>query len=304
MGSSDCFCALCSGPLGIYHINVGSKRAKDLDRRRKRLAGEETLEEEDEDVEMNDARSGDGAEGNEVGSNDGEEVDDAPFDTDEENIATIEEELGSDEDGDEEEQEWEDEESDHGSNSVHNSSAGEDGVASDQHNNSGSENGGAMDDEDDDFSDGWSQASDLSLPDAYEMHHGCRDEKDNMYKYYEENSYDPTIVKREDVRWIDRCRALGLNRELKGKKRAFISGRGRYSDLFTFDVNKSSSDPRDPNSSEHPAYHSWEPEEQTAAFPFHEECYKLLTRCMGYASRKEVDKDALYEASGLYPSCV
>jgi len=29
-------------------------------------------------------------------------------------------------------------------------------------------------------------------------------------------------------------------------------------------------------------------------FPFHEECFQLLTKCLGYENRKEVDKDVLY----------
>ena len=63
MGSFDCYCALCSGPLGKTWVKFGSKEAKWLARRarrldlaKRRLAGEDVNEsdEEDEDEESED----------------------------------------------------------------------------------------------------------------------------------------------------------------------------------------------------------------------------------------------------------
>jgi hypothetical protein len=304
--------------LGIYHVKFGSKKARYLARRRKRvelkrreLAGEEVIHEdsdddkkeggdkdEDVDVEMNDAESEPGAAANvpedgTVSDNDEEEGDgDARWGPveDGDNDGNNDSNNDGSNDGSNEDQEWEDESSNHGSNSEHNSSTGDGDGTSDQNDGSGSED----DDIDDNFSDKWSQATELSVPAGFEMSHNCK-ETDDMYKFYEEHSYDPEKLKRKDVQWIDRCRVLGLNGELKGKKRAFISGRGRYSDYFDFNVKKFGDDPRDPIIGEHPVYHCYEPAEMIMTFPFHEECYKLLTRCMGYKSRKRVNKDVLYD---------
>jgi hypothetical protein len=54
-----------------------------------------------------------------------------------------------------------------------------------------------------------------------------------MFSFYEEHSYDPDKLSRGDVQWLDRCRALALNGELQGRKKAFLSGRGRYDDYVS-----------------------------------------------------------------------
>jgi hypothetical protein len=296
--SLDCYCALCSGPLGIVHVKFGSKKKKDLAKRNKRvenkkrrLAGEKVVHEdskewkeaeregetghgdEDGDVEMSDAnqrsveRSGEDGDGGDIeggGSENGSNNDNA------------------------EEQEWENEESEHDSNESNGSRVEDD---------DGSEHDSSPSDFDDSASDNWSTASellDLSTLSKIRMYHDDHDDTDSMYSWYEKNSYDPETLKRQDAQWTDRCRVLGLNKNLDGAKRAFISGRGRYEDLFDFKIKKSGSDPRDPVLSSHPVYHCYEPDAEIATFPFHEECFKLLTRCLGHQHRKEVDKDVLY----------
>ena len=261
MGSFDCFCALCSGPLGIYSIRFGSKKEKALARRRKRvenkrrrLLGEEVLHEdskewkdeekredgvkigEDGDEHMSDAPSDNGAEvgdGGNEGSHDGEEVDDHEMDGDaprDENVVSIpvvgmdegegEDENENEEDEDENEadgEEWQDEDSNQVSDNDSSASANDSGI----------------DDFDDNASDNWSQASDLSLASYFDISRGSNDKTDSMYSYHENHSYDPIKLKREDVQWTDRCRVLAINGELDGEKRAFISGRGRYNDLVS-----------------------------------------------------------------------
>lgn len=63
MGSFDCYCALCSGPLGKRWVVFGSKQTKWLTRRRRRvdvkkrrLAGEK-VDESDEDEDMEDGHA-------------------------------------------------------------------------------------------------------------------------------------------------------------------------------------------------------------------------------------------------------
>ncbi|KAF2027720.1 hypothetical protein EK21DRAFT_71224 [Setomelanomma holmii] len=138
-------------------------------------------------------------------------------------------------------------------------------------------------DEDADSSDGdddrWSQASVLSLQDDFDHMQDNKDETSSMFSYHEQHSYDPEKLKKEDFEWADRARVLGINPEWEEeKKKAFIN----------------------PGACEQPVYHAYEPnepgqEQRIATFPFHEECYKLLARRLGYDHRKYIDKDVLYE---------
>jgi hypothetical protein len=59
-------------------------------------------------------------------------------------------------------------------------------------------------------------------------------------------------------------------------------------------VGRVGKDPRDTRSSTHPVYHAYKPDEEIPAFPIHEACFKLLTRCLATDDRKNVDKDVLY----------
>jgi hypothetical protein len=85
----------------------------------------------------------------------------------------------------------------------------------------------------DDFSDNASQASEIGLEYDFDLADGAKDDTDSMFNFHEKNSYDPTKFSQEDVQWTDRSRALAINREWKGEKKAFLSGRGRYNDYVS-----------------------------------------------------------------------
>lgn len=53
-------------------------------------------------------------------------------------------------------------------------------------------------------------------------------------------------------------------------------------------------DPKDTGASEHSCYFAYNPGE-TAAFPFHEACYALFSRSLGFRHTKQVDNDMLYD---------
>lgn len=307
----DRYCALCCGPLGIYFIHCGSSEDKALRRRRKRveqkrrrLAGEDVVHEDsqeyktEERLEFPKAEEGPMVDGSvtnalsrESSFEEGEEMQDVEEDDKEMEDAGDDDEDGDDDgmsqDSDEElasgydvsdnevaeleaeEQEWQERSSSHHDDSD-------------------------ICDDDDDASDHWSQASELSIPSELDLARQCRDETDSLYNYHEEHTYDPEKISREDLQWIDRCRVLGINPELDDERKAFISGRGRFDGHFDFEIGSAGSDPRDPKIDNHPLYHCCEPETDTATFPFHEECFKLLVKCLGYENRKEVDKDVLY----------
>jgi hypothetical protein len=225
--STDCYCALCCGPLDHWRIDRGSKRPEHLDERRRnvenkrrRLAGEDVLHvDTDEGKEMRknfEVEKGGAEAGKEAGdgAEEDEEVDDdSPWDSDEESDA------GADSDN--------------------------------------------------------------------------NDESHILFDHHERNSYDPIRLRRKNVKWINRCRVLGINGKLHDERQAFISGQGRLSNNFYFCVHGKSNDPLDPKKDEHPVYHNDDLDE-TATFPIHEECFRLLGRSLGYRSSKDVDKDVLY----------
>lgn len=237
MGSFACYCALCCGPLGIYDIKLGSSKARALARRKKRvenkarrLKGEDVVHEdsrewkdmeieedkaakEEEDAEMKDADANEAVETEqEQGGEDGADTHDGPWDSDEEEIDPVE--LGDGETDDDDDQE----EGDLGDNDDE---------------ESGGDSGDECSDEEDDadFSDKFSQTSELSLHSTFDMAANCKDETDSMNSYYEKHAYDPTKLSLKDVRWVDRARVLAINREWEGKKKVYLSGRGRYNDL-------------------------------------------------------------------------
>ncbi|KAF2124355.1 hypothetical protein P153DRAFT_390389 [Dothidotthia symphoricarpi CBS 119687] len=139
----------------------------------------------------------------------------------------------------------------------------------------------------------WSQASDLDKHGWTGLIHNDPHDTDSMREWEEEQSYDPTKVKIESLQWIDRCRCLGFNPEAQGITKAFISGRGRYTDLGEFAVERPGSDPNDTKDTQHYCYHSWDSGEEVA-FPFHEACYDILARSLGYTHSRDIDKDLMY----------
>ncbi|KAH7406456.1 hypothetical protein DE146DRAFT_753024 [Phaeosphaeria sp. MPI-PUGE-AT-0046c] len=308
MGSFDCYCALCCGPLGLYNIKLGSSKPRALARRKKRvenqakrLKGENVVHEdskewkdveeaedriarEDEDAEMKDADADDGTEtnnepGNEAGSHD------EPWDSDEEEVDAVDLD-GIDSDDDQQDGDSEHENDNNSNASTHNPSDNYDG-----------ESGKDSEEEEVEFADDFSQASELNVPRSYDMAANCKNETDSMHSFYEKHAYDPTKIGREDVQWTDRARVLAINPEWEGEKKAYLSGRGRYSDLigkFDFDVIGNGQDPRDTHADKHPVYQLYEPEEETVTYPMHEACYELLTKCIATHKTPRIDKDVLH----------
>jgi hypothetical protein len=241
MGSFDCYCALCSGPLGIGCISFGSNKEKALARRwkrvenkRRRLKGEKVLNEdskewkdaekaEDETDKAEKAANGDGDRDQEMQDVDvvegsGEDEGDWEEDGSSENAIESEEEN------------WEEGES--SGNGTENEEEDEDDDDNSNDRNA-SESSNALNEDDDVHSDVASQTSELSVPHDFDMAANSRDETSSMYNYYEGVSYDPVKLSKADVQWVDRCRVLAINKELTSKKKAFLSGRGRYNDYVS-----------------------------------------------------------------------
>jgi hypothetical protein len=254
MGSFDCYCALCSGPLGIYFIKLGSTRAAALEIRRKRVENKrrrllgEKVEHEDskewqdrEKEEFATAMAEENA-GAERGEGDGDgdsQMKGVEEEEEDDGGEWVEEEEGDEikegESGDEDDESWDDDETSIATNEV-----AELAVESEEWDNRSSDHSDADNESENNNSDSgdldadfMSQASELSLPDSFDFHRDARDETSDMFSFYEKHSYDPTKIKREDFQWTDRCRVLGINADLEGEKKAFISGRGRYDDLVS-----------------------------------------------------------------------
>jgi hypothetical protein len=307
--ASDCYCALCCGPLSIYSIKRGSSKQRALARRkkrvenqRKRLNGENVIDEDSQEWE--DAEKEEDKHAKSSKTNDDTVMEDANAGTKEIDEAS---EHGIEIDGEDEmEEEWEEE--DDSDAESHSDSASSNGSEQDESN--------GVDPEDYDArSEHLSQASEIDSNPDYNLNADTRDETSSMFSYYEKHSYDPTKVSRSDVVWVDRNRVLAINKELPGPKKVFLSGRGRCGDYvslllrcllyrivvvliqqqFEYSIVKAGKDPRDTGSSSHSVYYVYEPEQETIAFPIHEACFKLFTRYVATKDRKKVDKDVLYE---------
>jgi hypothetical protein len=137
-------------------------------------------------------------------------------------------------------------------------------------------------------SDDWDQAPDLLIYENWEPHKE-KDETGSMFSYEEKHSYDPAVLQIKDIKWLDRCRAIAMNASV-GK--AYISGRGRYNDYGSFDIKQPGRDQNDTGEGclNCTAY----TEGEHVSFPFHEACFEILARSLGYARGREVDRDAMY----------
>lgn len=280
MGGFDCYCALCAGPLNIHSIRFGQSKPRALEKRRKRvevqkrrLAGEDVHEDrvEHEDKEIADVEN--------------EEIESINEQTDKTN-----------DDSDDEDEDYE-------ILSESSSYLSADSITSSFDNDSDLHLSSIQDvpipppepevESGTDNDDGWSEISDTSALGDFDPHPD-RDETDSMYSYSEKHSFDPSILKLSDVAWITRSRALAFNARAPGVTKAFITGRGgQYSDFGTFDVKKPGRDPNDTGDVTHYCFHSYDPDE-VPAFPFHEACYAILVKSLGYENPMMVNKDALY----------
>jgi hypothetical protein len=133
--------------------------------------------------------------------------------------------------------------------------------------------------------DNWSQASELDFDQVW----GAAKYADVEFDE-EDGGFDPRLVGLEDFRWVNRVRALALNPEGK----AYISGRGRYYDYGALDVLGTGRDPNDPGetSLELTTYNE---DESSQAFPFHEACFDILAKSIGLEKGKDVDKDVMWK---------
>ncbi|KAI4639723.1 hypothetical protein J4E93_009077 [Alternaria ventricosa] len=129
---------------------------------------------------------------------------------------------------------------------------------------------------------GWSQDSELDISDEWGLDNYASTENT------EEDSFDPRLVGLDDVMWINRVRALALNPERK----AYISGRGRYSDYGSLDIEGPGRDPNDPGeySLNITSYASGDEQQ---AFPFHEACFDILAKSIGLEKGRDIDKDVM-----------
>jgi hypothetical protein len=119
------------------------------------------------------------------------------------------------------------------------------------------------------------------------------DADSDIFDWKEQNRYDPDMFDPGDVAWMDFCRVLGFNSSASGVTKAFISGHGyqQYSGYFT--VKSPGGDPNDPGGDECLMYHDYN-EECLPGYPFHETCYDLLAKRLGYTDKQQIDKDVLY----------
>jgi hypothetical protein len=249
MGSFDCYCALCSGPLSIGCISFGSRKEKALrkrrrgvemekrgiERMRRKRAGEKVEEEDDGDDEDEDEDEEEGEEklGDEKIGKADDEMAEEVVRADEVMEDTWEDENGDEGDGGEEGSWHSDESSGHSVNSDENGSAGDaEGDEQVEEVPVASDNGTNDNDDDEEQPDNLSQASSLDETRSFDMYQA--DETNSLHSHEEKHSYDPVKLSREDVLWIDRSRALAINKEWKGNKKVFLSGRGRYEDLVSF----------------------------------------------------------------------
>lgn len=287
MGSFDCYCALCAGPLGAVYLRFGDTTAKALKLRNKRVELKKvSLAHKEADVDLDDVVVSDDEEMADVdmktggGSQEGGQEHNIP---------------GNDEADDDDDDNYE---------SVSDSGSWTSGDESESAD--GSDSGlGQFNVRDvaippqPEREDTFSQTSDLSvIGEELREYHG-ESEANGMYDFVEQASYDPTVLEDYDVKWVDRCRVLAFNVFAPGVRKAFISGRGRYDDYGNFSVKKPGKHPNDSGMSEHICFYTYENEEPPA-FPFHEACFRVLARSLGYENPNQVDKDALYIVMGQF----
>ena len=278
MGSFDCYCALCSGPLGIGNVRFGMRSKKALKKRRKR-------------VEVHKRRlAGENVNEDDIESNHDEEMDDAPDDVEvqkpDENAEQGE--ISEDDEDDEEDSDFEPSSSDEDSDDE-----SIDDMESDLP-------VGRIEDvsippvtPEPEKDDTFSQASDLPIWDGWSPYTDERN-PNNMRDYNETHTYDPGKLTVEDIKWTDRCRCLGFNPAARGVTKTFIPGRGRYDNYGSFYVKKLGRDPNDTGNDSLSCFHAFDAND-TMAFPFHEACFAILSRCLGYEDVKDIDKDLLYD---------
>lgn len=103
-----------------------------------------------------------------------------------------------------------------------------------------------------------------------------------MYKYYEADSYDPRILTTRNVAWLSQCRILGCN---ANTKRAYITGLGQNAPWGGFEISEPGTDPMDPYRGQfraYPCYLEDGSDVEDPTYPFHEACYAMLAKRLGF----------------------
>ncbi|KAJ4368653.1 hypothetical protein N0V86_009562 [Didymella sp. IMI 355093] len=112
--------------------------------------------------------------------------------------------------------------------------------------------------------------------------------------YYEEVSYDPRVLTKKDIVWLDQCRTLGFNPDTQ---KAYITGLGSYAGWGDFETSETGADPNDPRPQLYPCYISEGGELNDPTFPFHEACYAVLAKRLGLENPADISKDVLYKVA-------
>ncbi|KAJ5651970.1 hypothetical protein N7507_009396 [Penicillium longicatenatum] len=108
-------------------------------------------------------------------------------------------------------------------------------------------------------------------------------------------TYSGEVIGDSDLKWLETLCALGINPDIRGERKSFITSQGSYADAGYIDVAQGD-DPNVPldergNVSGLCAYHDFT-QENLIVFPFHEVCYKeILLRCF---KNEKINADVLY----------
>lgn len=127
-----------------------------------------------------------------------------------------------------------------------------------------------------------------------ELYHGLPN-GDKLYDYYEGNSYDPRVLTEKDIAWLKQCRTLGFNPDAK---KAYITGLGQYAGWGEFETNERGTDPMDPYRGDvkgYPCYLEDGGDIDDPTYPFHEACYAILAKRLGFGGPADIDKDVMYK---------
>lgn len=116
----------------------------------------------------------------------------------------------------------------------------------------------------------------------------ARDENDDDAEVI--YSYSPALVSEQSIEWIAQCRAICYDPSTEA---TFISGSGAYDDHGFFEVEEPGGDPDDMQPDFYQCYADPPVEWGVTTFPFHEACYRVLAKRLGYDDPSEIDKYAL-----------
>lgn len=107
----------------------------------------------------------------------------------------------------------------------------------------------------------------------------------------DEYSYSPSLVSEESIQWVHQGRAICYDHNTETP---FITGPGYYDDYGGFEVTEPGDDPDDPGPDYmYQCYWGEVGDWVLRTFPYHEACYKVLAKRLGYNDASDIDKHAL-----------